>query len=82
MCLAQQESQICRFILVKVGQINLTITIFAFCALLMKYGPIKIYLRIHYVYCLGANLFSITLNGDKMLFIVRVMTKKKWCSIM
>jgi hypothetical protein len=53
---AEQESQIRRLTFIEVGQINLTVAIFAFCAMLMKYGPIKIYLGIHYVYCLGAYL--------------------------
>jgi hypothetical protein len=65
MRLAEQESQIRRLTFIEVGQINLTVAIFAFSAMLMKYGPIKIYLGIHYVYCLGAYLTDWTTHEEK-----------------
>jgi hypothetical protein len=75
---AEQESQIRRLTFIEVGQINLTVAIFAFSAMLMKYGPIKIYLGIHYVYCLGAYLSNWTTHKEtnKMAFDTETKTKK------
>ena len=76
--LAEQESQIRRFTFIEVGQIYLTVAVFALGTLLMKYGPIKIYLRIHHVYCLGANLFDRTTREEKYKIVsdTNVMTTK------